>query len=64
MIKSLISLTDIFVMALTIFRVYIITYRKTQEVKQNDLIEIKKLHEKMAITSSFIQKSYFKSKSY
>ena len=64
MIKSLISLTDIFVMALTIFRVYIITYRKTQEVKQNDLIEIKKLHEKMGITSNFIQKSYFKSKSY
>ena len=64
MIKSLISLTDIFVMALTIFRVYIITYRKTQEVKQNDLIEIIKLHEKMGITSSFIQKSYFKSKSY
>ena len=46
MIKSLISLTEIFVMALTIFRVYIITYRKTQEVKQNDLIEIKKIARK------------------
>ena len=46
MIKFLISSTDFILIALTIFMVYIVTYAKPQKVKQNDLIEIKKEHEK------------------
>ena len=32
--------------ALVMFRVYIIIYRKTQKVKENDLIEENKKHKK------------------
>ena len=35
--ESLISLTGTFFIALTIFRIYIIIYRKTQKVEKNDL---------------------------
>ena len=39
---SLISLTDIFFIALVIFRVCFIIYGKTQKVKKKDLIEMNK----------------------
>ena len=38
--KSFISLTDIFFIAVTIFKIYIIIYRKTQKLKKN-LIEMR-----------------------
>ena len=40
------ALTDILFIALVMFRVYIIIYRKTQKVKENDLIEENKKHKK------------------
>ena len=50
---------EIVFIALVIFRIHIIIYRKTQEVKKkNDPIEMKKKkHEKMGITSYFYTKS-------
>ena len=45
--------------ALVMFRVYIIIYRKTQKVEKNGYIEMKIQQTKMGITNNFIQKVLF-----
>ena len=47
-------MTVIFFKALEILTTYFIIYRKTQKVKINDIIEMKKQYEKMIIARNFI----------